>query len=334
VLFVNYQHRLRPAGGASKFDLERAYLTVRGPLGERTRFRVTTDVFQQERDTVNRSWQLRAKYAYLEHDYLRRADWNAWARLGILQTVFIDHDELFWPRWLGSVPTDRHGFFSSADVGISTRVGLPARRGEIYATITNGPGFASRETDRFKDYALRLTLTPLAGQAQNAWRTLALSAWGYKGALASRFVSGGAGQAGPVSESLRRDRWGVHAAVSLPRITAAVQHARRIDEGETGANTPADPRVVIDSTGSITGAYAIIRPFTAGAGSRAFVISRWERVNVHRVIGRPHDHVIAGVGWTLAPRASLALDFQATYPRAGSTVAPARTVFLHAQGSF
>ncbi|HEX6251597.1 MAG TPA: hypothetical protein VFZ56_09215 [Gemmatimonadaceae bacterium] len=333
VLFANYQYRVHPAGGDNRFEVDRAYLTASGPLGERLSFRLTTDVFQQQRDTVNRSWQVRVKYAYAQYAWSRSRDWPAWVRLGLLQTVFIEHDEAYWPRWLSSSPTDRHGFFSSADAGISTQIGLPRRTGEFYGTITNGPGFGSRETDRFKDYAARLSLTPFAARPDSPLRTLVLTAWGYRGAIASRFVSGGVDQVGPVGESLRRDRWGVFAAVAHPRITASMQYAVRRDEGEAGANTTVDPRIVTDSTGSLFAAYTVFRPFPEMIRPLS-IVARWDRVELHRGLDRRHDLLIAGLIWTLNSRAALALDFQGTYPKEASLVAPVRTVFLHTTARF
>jgi hypothetical protein len=331
IVFANYQYQFRPGGSANRFDLERAYLTARGALGRRTSFRVTTDVFQQTRDTVNRSWQVRAKYAYLQYDYLR----SAWARLGLLQTVFIEHDESFWPRWISTTPTDRHGFFSSADAGIATNITLPAEFGEIYATVTNGPGFGSREIDRFKDYAARLTLAPFAHTSLGAIRPLTFSLWGYRGALASRFVQGGAGQIGPVGSSLRRDRWGVFAALNHAALTFAAQHARRIEEGELGSNTTLDPRQVVDSTGSVTAVYGIARPFSASAALRPLsLVARWDHVTPNRATGSAHDLAIAGVIWDLSSRVAISLDFQGQYPDETSQAPETRTLFLHGVARF
>jgi hypothetical protein len=326
VLFLNYQYRLRPEGGANRFDVDRAYLTASGPLGNRVSFRLTTDVYQVPGDSLDRSWQIRAKYAFLQYDYSRSVAWPAWTRLGMLHNVFIEHDETYWPRWLQRSPTDQQGFFSSADVGAATRIGLPQRSGEIYATVVNGPGFASRELDRFKDYAARLTFTPLAARTESQWRTFALTFWGYKGALASRFAAGGPGQVGPIGESLRRDRWGVFTAVAHPRATLAVQHARRIDGGERGANTPEDPRLVVDSTGSLTAGYLVARPFIAQP--RLLLIGRWDRVDRNVAVGRRHDSFVGGAAWTISPRASVGLTFQGTYPGDGSVTGENRTVLL------
>jgi hypothetical protein len=133
------------------------------PAGERTSIRFTSDPYQQTTsgsDSYYRGWTVRAKYAYLQYNYLNGSEWKALARVGLLHTVFID--EQFWARWISPTPTEKAGYFASADAGLATSVTLPAKLGELYATVTNGPGYTSRETDRFKDYAARLSITPWA----------------------------------------------------------------------------------------------------------------------------------------------------------------------------
>ncbi len=336
VMFANYQYGLDrgTTRGANKFDPERIYLNFRMPAGERASVRVTTDLFQQTSsgsDQYYRGWVLRAKYAYFQYDYLKRGGLTAVARLGLVHNAFIDHDESFWPRWMGTVAVDRHGYFSSADAGIVTLVTFPGKRGEIYATLVNGPGYTSRETDRFKDYAARLTLTPLAASSVPFWQGLALSGWVYKGARGSRFAAGGTGQVGPVGSALTRDRWGVFAAVKDPRLTVAAQYARRQDEGETGANTPLSPRAVIDSSGSLVSAYAIARVLRGGGKfpRPLHVLARLDRVTTHRSRGDRHHLAVAGLAWDLTRAASLSLDYQELLPDRGAAVAPNKTLFLH-----
>src|SRR6266404_4716581 len=114
VLYANFQYRgdKGPAKSSNKFDLERAYLTYRMPAGDRASIRITADVFQQTSSTNNadsfyKGWVFRVKYAYLQYDYLQgktSADWSAVARIGVIHTMFIDHEETFWPRWLSLVP--------------------------------------------------------------------------------------------------------------------------------------------------------------------------------------------------------------------------------------
>ena len=335
IIYANYQYRGEDAAeSANRFDLERAYLTFRMPAGDRASIRITTDVFQQTAsgsDAYYRGWSLRAKYAYLQYNYLTGSEWKAYARLGLLQTVFIEHDESFWPRWLGISPTERAGFFSSADAGISNGITLPRGLGEIYSTVTNGPGYTSREIDRFKDFATRVTVRPFASNKESPLRGVALTAWGYKGALASKFVSGGPGQIGSIGSGLKRDRWGVHAASASPRLTVAAQFASRIDEGEAGLNTNAAPRIVTDSTGTLMSAYGVVRPLPA-ANDRPHplsVVLRFDRVTTNDETDDAYGFVVAGLIWDFSSRLSASLDYQEATPREGTPVVPTRTWFAH-----
>jgi hypothetical protein len=336
-LFANFQYRgdAGPAKSSNRFDVERAYLTFRMPAGKRASVRVTADLFQQTtsgNDSYYRGWVLRAKYAYLQYNYLEWAGWRGAARVGLLHTVFIDHDEQFWPRWISTTPTDRAGYFSSADAGIATVITLPVKFGEIYGTITNGPGYTSRETDRFKDYAARLTLTPWAQFKTSPLKTLAFSAWGYKGATVSAFVNGGNAQLGPVGEGLARDRWGVHVGSTTPKLTFGAEYASRREEGETGDNTALLPRSLTDSTGTVAAAYAVLRPVMLFDGSNIHPLSlvgRFDRVVTNTDSDARYDVVIGGVIWDLSSKASFSLDYQEMTPVSGSPIATSKTYFAH-----
>ena len=138
--------RPRPANGGSapnKFDIGRAYLTFKGPLGDRVAYRVTTDIKQGGGTDSYKGWFVRLKYAYLQYDYMKpNADGaSAFARLGVLHTVVVDHEENFWPRYLAQTGVEKNGFFSSADLGVSTQITLPNKLGEIYADVVNGTGY-------------------------------------------------------------------------------------------------------------------------------------------------------------------------------------------------
>lgn len=337
IIFGNFQYRgdKGPAKGSNRFDVERVYLTFRMPAGERTSIRVTTDIFQQTtpgNDSYYRGWVVRAKYAYLQYNYLNGTDWKGNARIGLLHTVFIDHDEQFWPRWISTTPTERAGYFSSADAGLATTVTLPKKLGEIYATLTNGPGYTSRETDRFKDYAARLTLTPWASDAANPFHTVAVSGWYYRGAVASKFVTAGPGEIGPIGSGLDRNRWGVHAVAVDPRLTFGVEYASRQEQGETGLNTIASPQSVTDSTGRLISGYAIVRPLAfanAAASSPLSLVARFDRVTTNTDTDWKYNVFIGGVIWDLSKKASLSLDYQETTPVEGTPIAAAKTYFAH-----
>lgn len=343
IFFANFQYRTdENASDENRFEVERAYLTARASITDRLSVRLTTDIFQQSNSasaSFYRGWVVRAKYAYLQYDFLkpsRPGGLSALARLGLLHTVVIEQIESVWPRWLGVTAEERAGYFSSADAGAAIHLALPDKLGEVYGTITNGPGYTARETDRFKDFAARLTLTPFAARGPAALRGLSVTAWSYRGALASQFVNGGPGQLGAVGSSLQRDRWGTFAALRGDRLSALVSYSERADEGELGANTSLSPRVVIDSTGRLLSAVVIARPLPGTAG-RPFPIRLLARVDQFRPArGSDADvrFLVAGLIWDLARPVSLALDYQEQLPRDGAGATTSKTWFLHAVASF
>ena len=236
VIFGSYNYQLATtpnqlAGQTNnQFILDRAYLTFRMPAGDRTSIRITTDVYQTTENAPN-AYTIRAKYAYLQYDQPKFSNGASFlARIGILHNVLIDHEETFWPRYLSQVPIERAGYFASADVGIAAQLTLPNKMGEVYGTIVNGTGYTARENNRFKDYAIRLSLTPLANQTDMPLlQTFTISGWGYLGANASSFV-----QSGPVGEAMDRSRAGVFVGIKDPRLVLGGEFAQRHDDGDAG----------------------------------------------------------------------------------------------------
>ena len=342
VLLANFQYRSDkgPSKAQNKFDLERAYLTFKMPAGDRASIRITADVFQQTtgpNDAFYKGWVIRAKYAYLQYDYLKSAGWNGAVRGGLIHNVVIDHVESFWPRWISQTAIERSGFFSSADAGVGTVVTLPNKFGELYATIVNGPGYASRETDRFKDYAARVSLTPLSGSSNKVIKTLALSGWTYVGAVGSQFAAGGAGQIGPVGSSLPRTRAGVFLGVRDPRFSAGAEWDTRKDARETGANTLVSPRVEVDSTGRLISGFAAIKPFQLVNDRSTLplgLVARWDRFKPNTAAPGYVNTVIGGLTWDLNKKSALSLDYQEQTPRNGAIAAVTKTYFLHLVANF
>ncbi len=363
VLFGAYGFRNDSAGKATlggsspnQFTLDRAYLTFRMPAGDNAQIRITTDVFQNTSAATNgyyQGWAVRVKYGYLQYTGLKNAfgaGSNLTGRIGVLHTVAIDHEEGFWPRYLNQTAIERNGFFSSADAGAAGLLTLGNKWGEIYGTITNGPGYASYEKDRFKDFALRVSLTPFAdhGQASAAappgaatpsaapaasaaiLRTFTISPWFYKGWTGSNFQAGGAGQVGSgdngaVTDGLQRDRWGVFAGVKERRLTAGVEYAQRMDQSETGANTTASPRVVHDSTGRLIDGFIVARPaewFDGSQKSNWSVVARYDRFTPNTDATAPayagstpaYNFMVLGLSYDLTSRVTFTADWQQQSP--------------------
>ncbi|HEV7991890.1 MAG TPA: hypothetical protein VGP25_08700 [Gemmatimonadaceae bacterium] len=342
VIFGNFNYQL-PTSPAqlrnqtnNAFVVDRAYLTFRMPAGERTSIRITTDVFQST-DSSSNAYTVRAKYAYLQYDAPKfRNGAQVTGRIGILQNVLIDHMENFWPRYLSQAATERAGYFASADVGVAGLVTLPSKMGEIYATVVNGPGYTARERDRFKDYAIRLTLTPLLNTpASSLLQTFTITAWGYKGATASGFVNGGAGQVGAVGEALDRSRAGLFVGLRDPRLVLGGELAQRHDGGETGLNTALSPRGVTETTGRLLSAFTVARPlaFASASGRSPFgIVARYDHVSPSTSTtgfvtppstSNAYHNVIGGVFFDLSQKAQIALDYQESLASSnGSSNAP------------
>ncbi|MEO8560898.1 MAG: hypothetical protein ABI601_02410 [bacterium] len=323
----NYQLPTSPAPLRNQtntaFVVDRAYLTFRMPAGDRTSIRITTDVYQSQ-DSSSNAYTVRAKYAYLQYDAPKLSNGaSVTGRFGILQNVLIDHMENFWPRYLSQASTERAGYFASADVGLAGLVTLPSKMGELYATIVNGPGYTSRERDRFKDYAIRFTLTPLLNSPTTSLlQTFTITAWGYKGATASAFVNGGVGQAGPVGEALDRSRAGLFVGLRDPRLVLGGELAQRHEGGDSGLNTAASPRGVTETTGRLLSAFTVTRPLAfvnASGKSSVGLVARYDHISptastsgfaTAPPTSNAYHMLIGGVFWDLSQKAQLALDYQ------------------------
>jgi hypothetical protein len=339
VFFANFQYHADTGvtKGSNKFDVERIYLTFRMPVGDRLGVRVTTDIFQaQSPDGTVKGWLLRAKYAYLQYDYGTKPALSGSARFGIVPTVIIDHEENFWPRFIAQVVVDRSGLLSPADGGVATVVQLPGSRGELFAGVTNGPGYTSRESDRFKDYSTRLSLTPLAAHGGRL-KNLTLTGWIYRGAVGSKFSNGGPGQIGPVGSALPRNRWGIFAGVRDAAFTAGAHYGGMSDASESGANTAASPRVLRDSAGRFASVYTTFKPariLSVSSRSPFGIVLRYDNFIANRATGTGSRLLIGGVTADLSERVKVSLDYKNQTPRNGAGVPITRIYFAHIAANF
>jgi hypothetical protein len=341
VLFANYQYGgLKGNRSVNRFEIDRAYLTFRATPAEHIGVRVTTDVYQQRdttRDAYYRGWAVRVKYAYGQYDFIRgSADaLKASVRLGILQTVVIENEEQYWHRGLAPVAVDQNGFFASADAGGSVIVTLPGKLGEIYATITNGPGYTSRETDRFKDYAARLTLTPQANRS-GFLKGLTISAWYSNGDRGSDFGRG-RGTVQAVRDALRKDRAGVFVGVRDPKIVLGAHLAQRWDVIESADTTRDVEPTSTDRTGRVLSVHTTVRPLAYLSGAPKWplaIVLRADHIEPN-VDADPYTrNYIAGVQWEFNRRTSLTLDYQNLSGRDGSTAPDSKVFFVHLIAGF
>ena len=343
LIFAHYRYGGEPGQrSTNRFDVERAYLTARARLGHGLSARITADVFQQtdaSRDDFYGGWAFRAKYAYLQYDAAGGAaapmGLDGFGRLGMIGTVIIEVVDEHWPRWISKSPVDRYGFMSSADLGAGVGLSTAGEHAELYATVTNGEGYQRSESDRFKDYAARLTLRPLAGE--RGWASgVAITPWISLGDRGSQFAAG-PGTVAPVARGLDRHMWGVFAGFPGRAVTVGLEYAERRDETEA-----ADTLVDVDPTFGerstrVASGFVVLRPLalldTASTGSLGLV-ARFDRLSSTALPDAHANVVIAGITWDLNPRVSLALDYQEEAPHGGYALDDTRTWFLHAVARF
>lgn len=342
-LFGNYQYETDAAsqaanGGshANKFDIERAYLTFKMPAGKRMSVRITTDIQQGQADaTAYQGWFVRLKYGYLQWDYAlpHSNGFSALARFGMLHTVIIDHEEGFWPRWVSKISTDRLGFFSSADLGAATQLTLPHKLGEVYGTITNGAGYQAPEANSFKDFALRLSLTPF-GATNSYLKTFTISPWGYFGKNASSFVND---PTNPLSSGLAKNRYGVFVGIKDRRAQLGAEWAEKKDDSDAGSADALD-QVVTTTTGRLYDGFAVLRPLewspNHGKVPSIGLLARYDHFKPSTAANGYQEFWVGGIFWDTTPKTSFSLDYQKTTPKGGLSGNPTELWFLHWQVMF
>jgi hypothetical protein len=348
VIFGNYQMRTDSAARAAnggkrpnKFDFGRVYLNFRMPAGEKGSIRITTDLYQQTGAAAAyyAGWAVRLKYAYFQYDLTKNLagvqGLTALARVGMLHNVIVEHMDTYWPRWLSQNAVETHGFFASADVGAASLITLPNRHGEAYVTIMNGSNYTAAETDRFKDVAARFTWFPF-GRDSGFLRTLAITPWYSKGASASAFFNGGAGQVGPVTEGLQKDRRGVFAGLRDRRLTMGAEFSQRIEDVEGGLNTVATPRTVRNRTSDLVSGFALVRPLEiiTKKQSRFGVFGRYDDFAFDDVTNSSNQLSWFGLFYDVNARSTFTIDLHETRPMTGGVKVPQRTVFMHWVANF
>jgi hypothetical protein len=339
--FWNYQVRTTPNQFRnqvnSEFNVDRAYLTFRMPAGDHTSIRITTDVFRSL-DSSSNAYTIRAKYAFLQYESSKLSNGLVLAgKVGIIENVVVPYLENFWPRYLSQAAVERSGYFASADVGLGGTVTFPNKMGEIYTTIVNSPGYTARERDRFKDYAIRVTYTPLMNEPNGSLlQTFTVLGWAYKGAFASAFVNGGAGQQGAIGDALDRSRFGFFAGIRDPRLTLGGEFASRHDGGEIGQNTLVSPRLATETRGRLLSGFTLVRPWAftnVNHKSPVGLVLRYDHVSptvrsegfvAPPATSNAYHNLVGGVFVDISQKAQLAFDYQEQLPsNNGVSLAPA-----------
>ena len=154
-------------GGTSKtpnnFDVTRAYLDVKKKLDWNASMRMTLDVARITGATRQNLFDY-LKYAYVEMPLnvssLQVVPFSMTAKVGLQHTVWIDWaDKILNLRYIAKSIVDNEGLMSSSDFGLGglgtvSIAGLPDI--EYQATLLNGTGYATNESDSKKAMAMRV----------------------------------------------------------------------------------------------------------------------------------------------------------------------------------
>ncbi len=176
----------------NEFEIRRAYINVTGQLNHLISFRVTPDIASRfaTSTTANLpggssvaastnydgSLTFRLKYAFgqLNLDEPLKSH-GSWIRFGQQQTPYVDFMEgIYRYRFQGTIFSEREGYLSSSDVGLSGHYALPGSYGDVHLGYYNGDTYSKAEANDQKAFQVRGTLRPLPRQkVLKGWRLTA-----------------------------------------------------------------------------------------------------------------------------------------------------------------
>jgi hypothetical protein len=159
-IYALYSNDLTQNGhskGYNKFDLNRAYITLKSKLSNEVSVRVTTDVGSMDGDAR----EIYLKYAYLDWNIEKFVP-NSSIRFGLQQTGWIDYMNKVWGRrYVAKTLMDQYKALSSADYGVSYIVKFPKGYGYGSVQVLQGAGYKGTEENRYKDISAFVFFRPL-----------------------------------------------------------------------------------------------------------------------------------------------------------------------------
>lgn len=183
----------------NSFYFDRAYINVKASLTPQITARITPDVYSMTDGSGKTQYFTQIKFGYFDYTPLNTEEGLSLTfSLGIIPNNWTSNMEKYYGyRGVAKTFTDynwttnaiRSGntvkvtsgsFFSTADLGFSTRLSLPKKYADIYVGVLNGNGFRNEGFDqnRFKDVMVTGFIYPLAEQI--AKRTEAMKKSGGK----------------------------------------------------------------------------------------------------------------------------------------------------------
>lgn len=155
-VFTNYHSTFSDGESFNAFELQRAYLGYSYNFSEKFSGKVNIDIADPGVGKLQMT-------AYIKNAYIQYQDEKLTAKIGMIGLYQFELQEKQWGgRYLFKSFQDEYKFGSSADLGIALNYKINNIL-SVDASITNGEGYKSVETDSIFKYSAGLTLQPLKG---------------------------------------------------------------------------------------------------------------------------------------------------------------------------
>lgn len=169
----------------NSFYFDRAYINIKANLTPQISARLTPDVYSLTDGTGKTQYFTQMKYGYFDYMPLNTDDGMTLSfSAGLIPNQWINYIEKYYGyrgvqktftdyswttnavRSANTVKIGTSSFFSSADLGMTTRFTFPQKYADLYLSILNGNGFRNEGFDqnRFKDIMVIGFIYPLQGQ--------------------------------------------------------------------------------------------------------------------------------------------------------------------------
>jgi hypothetical protein len=152
------------------FDVTRAYINFFGTINHIVSVRVTPDIARLStkngpNDAVSNSLDgsltFRLKYAFGQFNLDNAWSKGSWVRFGVQQTPYVEWMEnIYHYRFQGTTYTEREGYQSSSDFGLSAHYNFAGNYGDVHGGYYNGDTYKKAEANNQQAIEVRATLRP------------------------------------------------------------------------------------------------------------------------------------------------------------------------------
>ena len=285
VAYAQWNYNLAGSQHVNAFDVTRTYINFNGKFAGGVSTRITPDVYRIADGSAN----YRLKYGYVA--YAPGAGTTTY-KFGMIHTPWVAREEDIWDyRMQGGVATERAGYLSSSDLGLSVDTRMLNNRLDLSFGIYNGETYKKAESDQRKDGMVRASYRLVETDDASAAGGLRLTGF----AMVGRPAGGGT-----------RDRYIGLVSYKSKQLTLAAEYGMMRDSS-TAAATP-------EVTGSVITAFGVYRL----PSSKVALIGRVDLIDPNTDVDNDDNtRLIAGASYQLSPNLRLLADLDLLSHAAG-----------------